>query len=455
VPEGVSYGFVTKPVATVWRDAIADGNTVTVSITAADSAREYLDHIPNDDNPDSVTAFSSWGPDSDMNVKPQIIAPGDFILSTYPLDAGGYSVIGGTSFSGPMAAGLYALVMEARGTKGPHELISVITGTAKKFQWFDNKEFRDFPAPVAQQGTGLVQGWDAFQATTTLDSFSFTFNDTVSFKCKHEFVIHNNGDEEVTYQISHLEGPTGYALPTDGGLPDPPIVLELFDAPAKLTFKPDTVTLGPGDKVKIRIKGAAPKGLDEDRMPVYGGWVQVEGSNNQTLSLPYQGLAGSLGAGSAISPGQKGGTFMSVVGGGEAETNMTFTLPVPDVNNIATAYISLQPGDPQYYILPRTSAPILRVDVVALEDIDFPTEDHLGYKSLGTPIDLLGPFPVHYPPRAPFSSRFFGVVWPGVSIPEGYYQLVVSSLRVYGDEDNAEDWDVVELPPFNLKYSED
>lgn len=452
----MSYGFISGPIVAVWRDALAEGNNVTVSITAADAAREYLEYVPNDDNPGAIAAYSSWGPGGDLDVKPQIVAPGDFVLSTYPLAAGGYSVIGGTSFSGPMAAGLFALVMQARGTKDTVELNSVITGTAKNTPWFNNKEFEDFPAPVAQQGTGLMQGWDAFRATTTLDRFSFSFNDSVSFKCQHEFTIHNSADEEVTYQISHLEGRTGYALPEEeGGVVDNPLTIALMDAPAKLAFKPETVTLGPGEKAKIKVRGSAPKGLDADRMPVYGGWVMVEGDNNETLSLPYTGLAGSLGAAPAILPGIEGGTWLGVVGGGEAEANTTFTLPRPDENNIVGGYIGARPRDPQYYVLPRTSPPVLRIDVVTLEDVDFPTEDHLGYKSLGTPIDLLGPFPVYYPPRAPFSSRFYGMVWPGVAIPEGRYQLVASALRKYGDEDNADDWDVVELGPFTLKYSDE
>lgn len=428
---------------------------MTVSIVAADSATEYLDFFHNDDNPNAVTLFSSWGPTGDLHVKPQVVAPGDFLLSTYPLAAGGYSVIGGTSFSSPMVAGLYALLMEARKTKDPKELLSVVTGTAKNLNWFNEVEFKDFPAPVAQQGTGVVQGWDAYKIKTTLDRESFSFNDTVSFEGKHTFAIHNRGNKKVTYKIKHVKGPAGYALPDDGGVGDRPRSVEIVQASPKIKIKPESVTIEPGKKASIQVEGVAPEGLGGDRLPVYGGWIEVKSKDGQQkLSLPYVGLAGSLAAASAILPGQKGGTWFGTVGGtDEVEANTSFRIPRPIEGERVASYIDLRPGDPMYHVMPRTSPPILRVDVVALDDVDIPTDDHLGYKTVGHPIDLLGPFPVHHPPRSAFTTRFNGMLWTGVIVPEGRYQFVVSSLRVYGDEDNVEDWDVVELAPFNLEYT--
>ena len=80
---------------------------------------------PMADNPEQVVAFSSRGPTKDNRVKPEVIAPGTFILSTrstqiapnnfawkaYPPNKK-YFFMGGTSMATPLTAGAVALVRE-------------------------------------------------------------------------------------------------------------------------------------------------------------------------------------------------------------------------------------------------------------------------------------------------------------------------------------------------------
>lgn len=49
----------------------------------------------------TISSFSSYGLSPDLQLKPDIAAPGGLIYSTYPLENGGYATISGTSMSSP------------------------------------------------------------------------------------------------------------------------------------------------------------------------------------------------------------------------------------------------------------------------------------------------------------------------------------------------------------------
>jgi subtilisin family serine protease len=80
---------------------------------------------PMADDPDSVVGFSSRGPTVDGRVKPDVLAPGTFILSTRSTEIAAnnkawaayppspmYFHMGGTSMATPLAAGAVALIRE-------------------------------------------------------------------------------------------------------------------------------------------------------------------------------------------------------------------------------------------------------------------------------------------------------------------------------------------------------
>jgi len=92
---------------------------------ASDYPSLPYDNDPMANNPDQVAAFSSRGPTQDGRIKPDVVAPGTFILSTRSrqLSPGNkawaafppsnkYFHMGGTSMATPLAAGAVALIRQ-------------------------------------------------------------------------------------------------------------------------------------------------------------------------------------------------------------------------------------------------------------------------------------------------------------------------------------------------------
>jgi subtilisin family serine protease len=90
-----------------------------------------LANEPMADDPDEIVPFSSRGPTRDKRLKPEVIAPGTYILSTrstriapnnfawaaYPPNKANYFFMGGTSMATPLTAGAAAVVRQFLRTK--------------------------------------------------------------------------------------------------------------------------------------------------------------------------------------------------------------------------------------------------------------------------------------------------------------------------------------------------
>jgi subtilisin family serine protease len=94
-----------------------------------------------------IAGFSSRGPSSDWRLKPDVSAPGQDVFVANPHDMDGYQASSGTSFAGPLTAGLAALLLEAYPDYGPTEMYDLLTSSASMAEMPNN-----------QYGYGLVSG---------------------------------------------------------------------------------------------------------------------------------------------------------------------------------------------------------------------------------------------------------------------------------------------------------
>lgn len=425
------------------------GSTVTVNIFDPTFADLYIHNLDNPAKGGYTSFTSSWGPTQEINVKPQITTPGGNILSTYPLPLGGYAVLSGTSMATPLLAAIFALIAEARGTTDPFVLRSLISSTAKPKVWFDGTTaHNDILAPVAQQGAGIAQAWDAAHATTLLSESSISFNDSDHFVAERSFTIQNTASEDVTYILGHTKALTMYTFKDNGAA-----VLEdsTFPNPeatdwAELSFASDEVTVPAGGVAEVKVTLTPPKNLNATLLPIYSGYITLNSTKEESLVLPYLGVLGSLYKTPIVQAGYDGGVYLTNTDGHfniPVAANTTFTIVRPGSNSSSSGVIW-----PKLVIYPTMGSSNMRADLVGLTDTGLSTTEWKGYATVGS----LQGFPLSLVPRNGVQSYFSGRLEDGTVIPEGSYKFVTSAVRVFGDAAKEEDWDAVETVPFVIKY---
>lgn len=446
-PSTLGAGMVPLQQATIWLDLLSKGTDVYAKMVNPQSANPGVTNFPNNITGGLVSDFSSWGPTWEADVNPHIATPGGSILSTYPLNMGAYYVDSGTSMATPLMASIYALIMQARSIKDPKALLSMVSLTAKQTKYRDSYQsvsYNDL-APVAQQGAGLAQAYDAIHATTTLSVSSISLNDTDHFVSSTDFTIKNGAKKAVTYSIGHI--PSRSRDTFRAGVSTPTQNSNSTSSAATLTFSNTKVTIPAGGSAKINVEVALPQGLTQANLPVYGGYITLNGTNGESLVLPYLGVYGSLSSLQGVT--SSNGYLYHSTGHywQSAPNNDTWTIPYPSVGSQPPKSTAID--FPALYILVSTGVPLIRADIIPLGNTSANTTKVLG-------VDTAGSFP-GFPLQWVFSTiyqiPFNGVTQEGIILPEGNYAVLLRALRIFGDANNSDDYYTVQTQSFNIKYN--
>jgi hypothetical protein len=97
--DGIEGVIKTVPYrAEYWLSLLEQGSTVTVTIPNSNSTSVQLVELENNVSGGYVAgSLTSWGPSWELSMTPQLVSPGENILSTYPTVMGSYSIMTGTS----------------------------------------------------------------------------------------------------------------------------------------------------------------------------------------------------------------------------------------------------------------------------------------------------------------------------------------------------------------------
>ncbi|PTB39093.1 hypothetical protein M441DRAFT_459864 [Trichoderma asperellum CBS 433.97] len=207
----------------------------------------------------TIDYFSSIGPTIEMTQKPQLSSSGGNILSTYPLSAGGYAVLSGTSMATPFTAGQPELSIA--------DITSLIQSTAVPMK----AQNLNIISSVTQQGVA---------ADSQISPSQLSLLDSPK-PAKHSITIKNTSSKAKVYSISCL-GASYIRTVTNftGGH-------EAKFAAAQ--FSKSKLSLQPGQSTTVEVQFTAPEELHPESEPIYSGYVKIA-TNSSSYVVPYLGV---------------------------------------------------------------------------------------------------------------------------------------------------------------------
>jgi minor extracellular serine protease Vpr len=459
---------------------------------------EFLNEPQQYPNPTggSLSSYSSWGIGPDLELKPDIGAPGGLVLSTFPMNLGEYATLSGTSMASPYIAGAAALMLEynkRKGTKidpktlldkfqltsrpavafgaspitiedwvpGNQFLVNTRTRMDRSWNKFINffGNFRNYfkpitvshePfVPVARQGAGLVNVYNAakleFSASPARLELNATTTDTA---IKRVIRIENNGNSRAIVHVRHHA-----ALAVNGYQDDFDLLPEPVTAArsARVSFDNVYFVLEARSQKSITVTFHRPSGLPDNELWIYSGFITLQIQKPGwtlaqvgMLSVPYVGVSGDYRSLPVLTPPGYGLPMIRAADTGTAWTKSTqttraFTFYDRDYPRIG---IRLEHLTSKLYIHAA------EVDGTLIGPIPSGTNQFIGRN------DLSNENMISYLPwdgqalpisKAKFSDQFLTATVPTSSrptyLPDGQYRIHIAALRPFGNPHKAADYD--------------
>jgi len=286
----INYGMISNEDGGYLLGEIAAGNNVTLSFSFSPIA------VPNTYTGNTTSYFSEVGPTNDMFFAPSITAPGQNIINVIPYNPDrffyNWTISDGTSWSSAFAAGSAALYLNAKGNRVTSKAVLEAfenTAVALPFSRSDPT-----PLSVSGQGSGKLQVFDSINSGLVVSPAELTLNDTAYFNSVQHITLRNTGQSSVRYTLSNV--PAGTAMtfgegaynmqPNNGPVPQ-------IGGSASVQLSKSSVMLRAGSSTVVTLRFTAPTGLDATKFPVYSGWIQITGGNNN-VQVPYMGVAARM-----------------------------------------------------------------------------------------------------------------------------------------------------------------
>lgn len=242
---------------------------------------------------DTMTYFSSWGPEPGLDFKPNVTAPGGSIYSSVGNDD--YTSMDGTSMAAPHVTGASALVIESFQDRGyDYSVDDVKTSLSNTAKVLINPD-TNTPYSVRQQGAGRIQVNQAVdsEVLVTRDNgeIGVALKEISGDSTTFTLTAKNISNQDYTYQLSgdvykdatfEVDGQEYNAL-----------TLEEVDG-ASITFDGGSTLVVPANsEVIFDVTLQLPADLEQNQF--VDGWIYLtadEAANTPNIVIPYFGFYG-------------------------------------------------------------------------------------------------------------------------------------------------------------------
>ncbi|MFD1400109.1 S8 family serine peptidase [Lacticaseibacillus suilingensis] len=239
-----------------------------------------------------MSYFTTWGPNTDLALKPDITAPGGHLWST--ANDNGYQDMSGTSMATPVTAGSTALVMQGQKANG----VSVDKRdrvTAAKLAMMNtsvpilDQAHNNTPYSPRRQGSGLVQISEALKSTVsmTVKGKGAASLKEIDNKATFTIKLKNNGQSDVAYNFNDFGGV--YTKATD----DDKNIYDKHVAGSTLTADQDEFVLQAGDTKEIKVTLTLPTGFHKSQWAEGFVGFKSNTAGSPDLSMAFLGFYGN------------------------------------------------------------------------------------------------------------------------------------------------------------------
>lgn len=416
----------------------------------------------------TLSSFSSYGTSPDLELKPDVAAPGGLIKSAYPLskEATGYAVLSGTSMAAPHAAGVAALMLEVNPQLASvdGEARRLLQNTARPVNFFNGAAVTSFIDYVQRQGAGMINAPAALAAMTAGASVTpskLALGESDAFPTRTKVLtIRNNSAIKQTYRVYNAAaltiGGTTFAPAANTAAASVSINGQAVDGGANAL----TVVVEPFGRFELNVTVTPPAAAPERSQ--YGGHIRLDSTFGTSLVVPYGGFKGDYQSIQVLGN-------ISLPGYGLGTTQRDF----PALYDAAAGQIYFEGAAP-------TEKPVFtlaQVNTAAAGQperlvLDIPRLwVHLAHQSRWIEMDVLdGSGKLigtvsrdEYLPRnasntytdassnAYYTWSWDGVLANGSAAPNGDYRLRLRVLKALGDESNPNHIETYTSPVFGIQ----
>lgn len=375
-----------------------------------------------------ISGFSSFGLTAELDLKPQVGAPGGAILSSYPLELGARATLSGTSMSAPHVAGGVALMLEANPKLRPAQVQTLIQNTADPKLWSGNPG-TNLLDHTHRQGAGMLDIVGAIQSGATVTPSQISVGEVVGGTKTYTLTVDNKSGALANYAISYVPAVATGPNTTTGASYN----LSGFYAPTTpVTLSATSLNVPARGKASFDVTIGADATLPD--RSIYGGYIVLTPSNGSpALRVPFAGFKGDYQSTQVLTPTASGFPWLASLAG-TTYTNQpggaTFTMA--DSNNIP-------------YLLMHLDHLSRQLKVEVFDAVTGAAWNRIDFEEYVTRNSTPGGF---------FSWAWDGTTFKGKpdnprgvqTVPNGQYVLKVSVLKALGDSANTADWETWTSP---------